>query len=128
MDLFKSEINEELFQDFLANRIEISGRKKINTQRAIESLRGKLLGWHYTGFDTSAILQHAIDVGWRGLFLPPGLEPKQRYHKPVGKIKTAVDSIIKHPGSAMTDRQKHEHAKKVRQQAIEARRSLGLSD
>lgn len=128
MDLFESEINEKLFQDFLANRIEVTGKKKINTERSVESLRKKLINWHHIGFDTTVIMQHAIDVGWRGLFLPTGMEPKQKHYRARGEIKTVIDRIVKAPEKSMTDRQRYEHAKKVRQQAVEARRSLGLSD
>ena len=84
--------DEDLFDAFLANRLEIV-KKPINTERAVKSLRKKLIEWHNIGYNINAILQHAIDVGWRGLFIPTGMEPRQSHLKPSGKLSTMVDQV-----------------------------------
>ena len=108
-------INEELFRDFLQNRVEITGKKKINTDLAVQKLRKKLEGWEITGFNIDHIIEHAIEQGWRGLFLPHELVPKQRH---IGPPQAALD-LIKGVNNPMpkdkTNRAKHDHANAVRE-------------
>ncbi len=88
-------INEELFNEFLENRIELTKKKNINTDRSVKSLRKKLENWYNTGYNIDHILQHAIDVGWRGLFLPQGMTPKQKHQRPAREARDLISGINK---------------------------------
>ena len=110
---------EDLFQEFLLNRAEIAKKKSINTDRAVKALRKKLDGWAVMGYPCNRILNHAIEVGWRGLFLPQGIEPKQKHLKAPKQALDLVDQIkhntrVKQPPTAS---QKQVHADSVRNQA-----------
>jgi len=108
-------MNELLFQEFLANRIEVTGKKKINTDRAVKSLRKKIHKWEVIGYNVDAILQHAIDLGWRGLFLPKGMEPRQKHLQPHKSVQGAIDGLVKHTAIPKPNyAQKHAHANQVR--------------
>ena len=112
-------MSEELFNEFLSNRAEMFG-KKINTKRSVKSLVKKLEGWRVMGYNTDAILQHAIDVGWRGLFLPQGMEPKQSHLK-APKHLPGVGHLIQStriPRSNYAEKQKR--AETVRQDGRDA--------
>ena len=87
--------DEELFQEFLANRAEAHG-KKINTERSVKGQRKKLDGWHENGYNCNAIIQHAIDVGWRGLYLPQGFQPKKREPlRPPRERQDLISSLVR---------------------------------
>lgn len=107
--------DEELFDGFLANRLEIV-KKPINTKRAVKSLRKKCVEWHNMGYNVNAILQHAIDIGWRGLFIPTGMEPRQSHLKPGAALAPMVNQVSsKHRmprGKSQVER--HDHANRVR--------------
>jgi len=71
-------MNEELFSEFLQMRIEAK-LVKVNTPTSVKRLRNKLAEWELTGYNCDAILDHAIEKQWRGLFIPPNMEPKQNH-------------------------------------------------
>ena len=71
-------MKEELFQEFLAMRIEAK-LVKVNTPTSVKRLRNKLAEWELTGYNCDAILDHAIEKQWRGLYLPPRMTPKQNH-------------------------------------------------
>lgn len=94
---------EELFQDWLADRAEKFG-KKINTERSVQMARNKLDEWGKIGYSCDAIITHAIEVGWRGLYLPTGMEPRQKHLRPQGELrdmaKAAYNKMPKGPSRA----------------------------
>ena len=71
-------MNEELFSEYLQMRLEAK-LVKVNTPTSVKRLRNKLAEWELTGYNCDAILDHAIEKQWRGLFIPPGMEPKQNH-------------------------------------------------
>jgi hypothetical protein len=109
---------ETLFQDWLSERAEKYG-KKINTARSVEMHRNKLTKWADIGYDCNAIIRHAIEVGWRGLFLPHGMEPKQQHLKASpGPLFDQVNSLVEK--TKIPERSNPEYQRK----AVEALRQV----
>lgn len=77
-------LNAELFAAYLDER----NKKwpKVNTDRSVEMLVTKLEGFHNRGFDTDTIIRHGIETGWRSLFVPVGMEPRQKPLKAAGPL------------------------------------------
>ena len=71
-------MNNELFDEYLQMRLEAK-LVKVNTPTSVKRLRNKLAEWEKTGYNCDAILDHAIEKQWRGLYIPPGMEPKQNH-------------------------------------------------
>jgi hypothetical protein len=88
------EYDEDLFQDYLTERALKFG-PKINTKRSVDMIRTKLVKFHNTGFDTAAIIKHGIEVGWRSLFVPAGMEPKQKHLTAPGPILDQAKELAK---------------------------------
>jgi len=51
---------------------------KVNTETSVKRLLSKLEKWHLMGYSTDTIIETAIEKQWRGLWLPQGLEPRQK--------------------------------------------------
>lgn len=125
--------DEELFDQFLANRIEVTKKKNINTVLSVQRLRKKCVEWHNMGYNVNAIIGHAIDVGWRGLFLPTGMEPRQSHLKAGGALAPMVSQVSsKHRmPRGKSQRERHDHANRVRADgnhaaAMEKMKNLGI--
>lgn len=119
--------NEPLFQAFLDNREEVSAKKKkVNTDRAVKMLRRKLTEWAFIGFNVDQIIENSITNGWTGLFVPKGMVPKQQIKRPTGQMQKLTEQIAERHQipQAKTYQEKHDHARKVRKQAEEARATL----
>ena len=117
-------LNQQLFNDFLAMRIEAK-QVKINTERSIKMLLNKLENWHNIGYDTDVILRTCTEKQYRGLWLPPGLEPKQKHLRAAAPVRQAMEPLlnkIKLPPPP-SDADKQRRADEAR---AEAKRLLGL--
>ena len=108
--------DEKLFDTFLANRLETTGKKKINTDSAVELLRSKCVKWHNIGYNVDAILENAIELGWQGLYLPKGMEPRQTHAKAAPEYQDLFSKVAM--GHRMprgrSAQEKHDRANKVR--------------
>lgn len=70
----------EEFEGFLAQRIEAK-QVKFNTERSIKIMLRKLERWHEFGYDITVIIAHCTEKQYRGLYLPPNIEPRQTHLK-----------------------------------------------
>ena len=113
-------IEQEAWADFLQMRIEAKHVKK-NTDVSVKRLIKKLTGWHLSGFDTNVIIEHAIEKQWRGLYLPPGMEPKQQHRRIAESLAPMIKTIGKMP---QPRRSGQKHADRIRAQGPEAEKRL----
>ena len=123
--------SEDLLNEWLEERA-IKFGKKINTERSVKAARKKLEGWHNTGHNTDAIIEHAIEMGWRGLFLPKGFEPSQERLRAIqGNVSRIAKDLVSQARipRALSEHEKQIEADRRREagiRALEARRALGL--
>lgn len=119
---------EELFQDWLSERAEKFG-KKINTERSVKMARNKLEEWGNIGYDCNAIIRHAIEVGWRGLWIPAGMVPKQKHLRPEGALKDLAKSVgkpIPKPETQAEKQRKADARREAGRARLAALRAVGL--
>jgi hypothetical protein len=123
--------SEDLFNEWLEERA-IKFGKKINTERSVKAARKKLEGWYNQGHNCDAIIEHAIEMGWRGLFLPTGFTPSQERLRAIqGNVSRIAKDLV---SQARIPRALSEHEKQIEadrrreagKRALEARRALGL--
>ena len=115
--------SEELFEEWLQMRIQAK-HVKTNTPVSISRARNKLQRWGEKGYNCDAIIEHAIEKQWRGLYLPHGFEPRKN-HKAHASFRPAIEGILRNseipPERTPEERQQHAD----RQRAI-AREALSL--
>lgn len=116
-------LNQDLFNDYLAMRIEAK-LVKVNTQRSINGLLSKLEKWYHMGYNIDAILEHATELQWRGLWMPKGFEPSQRHLKSdllSNTVKDLVNAKRLPPPKSSVEKQRA--ADEARRRALEIVRS-----
>ena len=101
-------LKQETWEDFLANRAEIFG-KKINTQTSLDRIRKKLEAWEAEGWNVNEIVEKSIENGWRGVFRPKGDAPNPHLSAPP-LIRKAMETAVHKLPPRETD---EEHALKV---------------
>jgi len=116
-------LNAELFNEFLQMRIEAK-QVKVNTQISVKRLINKLSRWRDMGYDVDYIIEYATEKQWRGLYLPPGLEPKQTYEAK-GEVAQMSKKLAKNmeipPDKTSTEKQRY-----AQEQRLKAKQLLGL--
>ena len=86
-------LNTELFEAYLDERNKKWPR--INTERSVNMIITKLEGFHNQGYDIDAIIKHGTEVGWRSLFVPVGMEPRQKHLKAAGPLFDQARQLAK---------------------------------
>ncbi len=112
--------SEPLFQEFLDNRASMAHQgKRINTKRAVEMLRKKLEIFNNEGYSCNLILENSIEAGWRSVFRPKGVEPRQKPLKAPREIMKQVKGINNKIPPAHANRAKQRAAVEAMRQVLE---------
>lgn len=86
-------LNRKLLDEYLDERAKKWGAK-INTERSVKMIETKLEGFHNRGYDVDTIISHGIETGWRSLFVPVGMEPRQKHLKASGPLFNQARAIV----------------------------------
>ena len=89
-------MNEELFTKVLANRAELSNKKKrINTKIAVRNLRIKLGTLETEGYDLDAVMNVMLERGWLGVQKKWLTMLKPRHLTTTRAVSEATDSLVR---------------------------------
>ena len=97
---------KEDFEFFLEMRKQKHGGK-VNTPNSIILLQVKMWEWDLIGYNLTAILEHCTERAYRGLFLIPGMEPKQQHLRPTGRVRDLVNQVGMRPPGPRRSPQVH---------------------